>query len=499
MSDDASARLNLPYLAAGQLQKHVTVNEALARLDSLTQTAAVSRSLAVQPTTPDEGDLYILPPDAEGEDWAAHPAGTLVRAEPGGWVVVEAPEGCVAVVLDEPALVVRHDGVWRAASEVLGALQNLPRLGLNTTVDEVNPFAARVNKALWTALETEAGGDGDLRFTFNKQASGDVLSLLFQSGWGGRAEAGLIGEDDFTLKVSADGAAWTEALRIDRTDGRASFALGATRRETTVLTADGVWTVPAWTRWVEAVVCAGGGGGGAGMAGAASTARYGGGGGGAGGVSYARWPAEALDAVLNVTVGGGGAGGVSGAGVGAHGANGGETTVTDDGLTILRALGGEGGRGGTGASGPGGTGGDGVGGPANPGGASSITATAEAGRGLIRPTAAGGGGAGGGVSAANAARAGGAGGQGAALGLAAEGGTGGTATAGGAGSACPRPSMGWPGGGGGGGGAVASGAGHTGGAGGGFGAGGGGGGAGVTASGAGGAGAPGVIWLTAIG
>jgi hypothetical protein len=30
-----SARLGLPYVAAGQLQKHVTVNEALARLDTL--------------------------------------------------------------------------------------------------------------------------------------------------------------------------------------------------------------------------------------------------------------------------------------------------------------------------------------------------------------------------------------------------------------------------------------------------------------------------------
>lgn len=492
MSEETSARLGLPYLAAGQLQKHVTVNEALARLDSLTQTAVASRTLAVQPPTPDEGDLYILPADAEGEDWGVHPAGTVVRAEFGGWVVVQPPEGCMAVVLDEPALVVRHDGAWRAASEVLGALQNLPRLGLNTTADEGNPFAARVNKALWTALETESGGDGDLRFTFNKQASGDVLSLLFQSGWGGRAEAGLIGDDDFTLKVSPDGSAWTEALRIDRTDGRVLFARGATRRETTVLTADGDWMVPAWARWVEAVICAGGGGGGAGMAGSASTARYGGGGGGAGGVSQGRWSAEALDAVLTVSVGGGGAGGVSGTGVGAHGANGGETAVVGDGLTILRALGGEGGRGGTAASGPGGGG-------ANSGGASSIAATAEAGHDLTRPEAAGGGGAGGGVSAANVARSGGGGGQGAVLAVAATGGAGGTAAEGGAGSSCPRPTTGWAGGGGGGGGAVASGAGHAGGAGGGFGAGGGGGGAGVATSGPGGDGAPGVVWLTAVG
>ena len=39
-----------------------------------------------------------------------------------------------------------------------------------------------------------------------------MLSLLFQSGWGGRAELGLIGDDDLSLKVSPDGGAWHEAL-----------------------------------------------------------------------------------------------------------------------------------------------------------------------------------------------------------------------------------------------------------------------------------------------
>ena len=57
MSDDASARLGLPYLAAGQLQKHVTLNEALTRLDALTQTAVVSRTTTTQPAAPPDGAL----------------------------------------------------------------------------------------------------------------------------------------------------------------------------------------------------------------------------------------------------------------------------------------------------------------------------------------------------------------------------------------------------------------------------------------------------------
>jgi hypothetical protein len=46
-----------------------------------------------------------------------------------------------------------------------------------------------------------------------------VLSLLLQSGYGGRAEIGLIGDDDLGLKVSGDGSTWRQALRIDRATG----------------------------------------------------------------------------------------------------------------------------------------------------------------------------------------------------------------------------------------------------------------------------------------
>jgi hypothetical protein len=57
----------------------------------------------------------------------------------------------------------------------------------------------------------------------NKEAAADVLSLLLQTGFSGRAELGLIGDDDFVLKVSPDGAAWTEAIRVDKTTARATL------------------------------------------------------------------------------------------------------------------------------------------------------------------------------------------------------------------------------------------------------------------------------------
>lgn len=282
---DTSARLGLAYLAAGQLQKHVTLNETLTRLDALVQTRAVSRTAAAQPGAPADGDLHILPASPTGAAWGAFHQGDLVRFEAGGWTVIEAVEGALAWVADEGAVVVRGAGGWTALGRVLGEVQGLNRLGLNTTADATNTFAARVNKALWTAVGVADGGGGDLRMTFNKEAVADVGSLLFQSGWSGRAELGLIGDDDLTLKVSADGATWRAAMTVDRVSGAVSFPSGGGRVETTVMTAGGTWTVPVWARRVEAVAVAGSGGGGSGAAGASGTQRFGGGGGGAGGVS----------------------------------------------------------------------------------------------------------------------------------------------------------------------------------------------------------------------
>jgi hypothetical protein len=490
MSDDLSARLALPYLAAGQMQKHVTLNEALTRLDVLVQTAVASRTVASQPGAPEEGEMFILPTGATGSVWGEAAGGALMRFEMEGWREVAVPPGVIAFVIDAGEFLVRTADGWSPVGERLRIAQNLERLGVGTSADSDNPFAARVNKALWTALEAGAGGDGDLRFTFNKEGAGDVLSLLFQSGWSGRAELGLIGDDDLGLKVSADGSTWRDVLRVDRTSGRALFAVGAGRRETTTFSGDGDYTPPAWARTVEAVLVGGGGGGGAGVFGATG-ARFGGGGGGAGGVAFASWPAEQLAAGLTVTVGGGGGGGSAGAG-----GDGADSMVTLDGVVLCTATGGRGGGLGDSSAGVGGRGGEPGG---NAGGASSISVVAEAGESLVRPDGPGGGGAGGGLDSASIARAGGPGGDGGRLAVVAGGGASGAGTAGMAAILAPQPALHWSGGGGGGGGASNSGDGHAGGAGAWAGGGGGGGGAGVTAGGAGGSGSSGVVWLTVIG
>jgi hypothetical protein len=56
--------------------------------------------------------------------------------------------------------------------------------------------------------------------TVNKAAPGDDASFAFKTGFGVRALIGLLGSDDFSVKVSPDGSVYHEAMLIDRTSGR---------------------------------------------------------------------------------------------------------------------------------------------------------------------------------------------------------------------------------------------------------------------------------------
>jgi hypothetical protein len=216
--------LSLPYLAAGQAQKHVTHNEALRMLDALVMLTAADRDLSAPPPAPVEGARYIV--NAPGSGAFTGKDNEIGHYADGGWLFYPPQAGWTCFVADEQALLVFDGDAWVAAIDALGGvseLQNLTRLGVGTAADATNPFAAKLNNASWTARTDGEGGNGDLRYKLNKEAAGKTLSLLMQSGSSGRAEIGLTGDDDFHFKVSADGATWREAILIDKDTGEVSF------------------------------------------------------------------------------------------------------------------------------------------------------------------------------------------------------------------------------------------------------------------------------------
>lgn len=490
MSDETSARLGMPFLAGGQLQKHVTLNAALSRLDALVHLGVSSRALAVQPGDPADGEAWLLPAGATGSAWTLMEEGSVAAFQDGGWVRLDPPVGAMAFVIDEGRAVIRTGEGWVALGDVLGSVDFIDRLGVGGSADEANPLIARLNGALFTALPDADGGTGDVRLSLSKESAADVGSVVFQTAFAARAEIGLVGEDRLSIKVSPDGEVWHEGLSVDPSDGRVAFPKGTLRREATVFAAPGGYVPPTWARRIEVLLIGAGGGGGGGQGAAAGTLRMGGGGGGAGGTAQAVWPVEALAGAVTVAVGPGGAGGASGA----SGSSGGHSAVMLDGTPLLRAFGGGGGA-------PAGTGGSGglAGRTGNAGGPSFAASAASAGAASSNPEGPGGGGGGGAVTAANVAHPGGAGGAGGVMAVSASGGTAGSAAAGGVGAAAPLVELCRSGAGGGGGGGSATGDGHAGGAGGLWGAGGGGGGGGLSVGGVGGPGAAGLVVLTAVG
>ena len=207
--------LGLPYLVPSQAQKHVTHNEALTALDALVQLGVLSRAVSTPPASPAAGERYIVAPGSTGV-WAAQD-GRIAAWQDGGWVFYTPKDGWLAYVNDENRLLVRKGAAW---SEVSAPTALPERLGLNM------PAAAPNRLALSGAASLFSHEGNGHRLAINKAAAADTASVLFQTGWSGRAEIGLTGDDDFRLKVSADGSAFTEALVVNRATGKASFPAG---------------------------------------------------------------------------------------------------------------------------------------------------------------------------------------------------------------------------------------------------------------------------------
>lgn len=200
---DHSPNLSLPYLLPSQAQKHVTHNEALRLLDSLVQLAVQQIGSTTPPSAPEPGEIHVPGTGATGA-WAGQ-AGKLACYTDGDWSFLSPQDGWRAWNAQDGSMRVYSAGSWL---HVVPPLQNLDGLGIGTGSDVVNRLAVASEAVLFS----HAGADH--RLTLNKATAGDTVSVVFQSGWSGRAEMGLTGDEDFHVRVSPDAGTWTSALRI---------------------------------------------------------------------------------------------------------------------------------------------------------------------------------------------------------------------------------------------------------------------------------------------
>ncbi len=200
-------------IAASQAQKHITHNDALRLLDILTQLAVIGHIETTPPGNPAVGDRHIVAAGGGG-GWAGHD-GEIAIHEATGWAFVPPVAGLVAFDLGSAALIYFDGAAWGEVPANLTAsdMENLSGVGINATPDATNRLSV---SAPATLLNHEGAGH---QVKINKAAPGDTGSLLYQTNWSGRAEMGLAGDDNWSVKVSPDGSTWTTAPIIDRRSG----------------------------------------------------------------------------------------------------------------------------------------------------------------------------------------------------------------------------------------------------------------------------------------
>ena len=211
---DISPILSLPLIMPAQAQKHVTHNEALRLLDVMVQLAVLNRNLSAPPALPAVGDRHIVATGAVGL-WAGQ-VGKIALYTSTGWQFFAPLQGWQAHVLAEGVTVVYAGVAWGVPL----AASSAPIFGVNTTADTTNRLSVQATASLFSNV-----GAGH-QMKVNKAAAGDTGSLLFQTGFSGRAEMGLAGSDDFSVKVSATGSTFNTAMTVAAASGIVSLPQG---------------------------------------------------------------------------------------------------------------------------------------------------------------------------------------------------------------------------------------------------------------------------------
>jgi hypothetical protein len=107
---DSSARFALPHILAGQAQKELYHNEALALIDGLLHPAAVAIGDDLAPADPAPGDCWIVGTVPTG-DWVGE-AGKLAIWTAGGWRFSQPRAGMQVWLVESDAYAQWNGSAW---------------------------------------------------------------------------------------------------------------------------------------------------------------------------------------------------------------------------------------------------------------------------------------------------------------------------------------------------------------------------------------------------
>lgn len=129
-----TSNMLLPLLQPSQAQKHVTVNEAIARLDAVVQLRLVSIGRSAPPAAPEDGEAWGVAAAATG-DWAGQ-EGHVALWLNGGWAFVPAARGWRAFVTETGGQAIWDGAQWR--EDALSVLPSGAGLAVRSVETEVS-------------------------------------------------------------------------------------------------------------------------------------------------------------------------------------------------------------------------------------------------------------------------------------------------------------------------------------------------------------------------
>ncbi len=180
--------LGLPFIDGAQAQKHVTHNEALRKIDTQIHAHVLQRDLTSPPSGPQESDAYLIAENATGF-WQGHDNEFAVFQD-GAWVFSSIKAGFVLWVISDEILTVWSGVEWLDFVAAGSTSTQVDLFGVNATPDTTN----RLTVASDAVLFNHAGSN--MQQKLNKNGIADTASLVLQNGYSGRAEFGLVGDDD---------------------------------------------------------------------------------------------------------------------------------------------------------------------------------------------------------------------------------------------------------------------------------------------------------------
>jgi hypothetical protein len=181
--------ISLEYLLQNQASPEITINEALTKIDALIFNIA-QNIVDVLPLNPNNGEVYIC-----SHNNTEQPNKIAIYLTNKSWVFLTAKEGMIIFVQSQQKEFKFSQNNWEE--------NNVPSLlPSNVNFDDNN---------------------GNTRLNINKSGETTTASHVFKSNWGGRAEFGLIGEDNFSIKVSPNGSNFIESFKVEKNTGNVDF------------------------------------------------------------------------------------------------------------------------------------------------------------------------------------------------------------------------------------------------------------------------------------